>query len=243
MLCCTPPDIVELPKVVAGSKDTCITRKQKRSQSVYEVSPWLLNRYPVASSTFLSALPVYTITWSTKMAPAIVEDVPSQDVPSTKETTEQKYPEPLKPSGALDQFKFEETTPVIGREFIGVNIVDDILNADNADERLRDLAITSMANTCPIVKSRQLTKRRSSLPAWRRLLPRSRQPHRRSPKRLRPQARSQFRQTDRLNPPHPSRPQQHFRIRRRRCPNIDHQLPGPQEAIQARAATQQETLR
>lgn len=79
------------------------------------------------------------------MAPAVVEDSPSQDVPSTKGTAQQKYPEPLKPSGALDQFKFEETTPVIGREFIGVNIVDDILNAENADESLRDLAITSMA--------------------------------------------------------------------------------------------------
>jgi hypothetical protein len=53
------------------------------------------------------------------------------------------YPEPLKVSGALDHFRHEETTPVIGREFLDVNIVDDILNAENADERLRDLAITS----------------------------------------------------------------------------------------------------
>jgi hypothetical protein len=53
------------------------------------------------------------------------------------------YPEPLTLSGALDNFKYEETTPVIGREFIGVDIVDDILNAENANERLRDLAITS----------------------------------------------------------------------------------------------------
>jgi hypothetical protein len=53
------------------------------------------------------------------------------------------YPEPLTLSGALDHFKYEETTPVIGREFLGVDIVDDILNAENANERLRDLAITS----------------------------------------------------------------------------------------------------
>jgi len=31
----------------------------------------------------------------------------------------------------------------LGREFLDVNIVDDILNAENADERLRDPAITS----------------------------------------------------------------------------------------------------
>jgi hypothetical protein len=53
------------------------------------------------------------------------------------------YPEPLKLSGALDHFKHEETTPIIGREFIDVNIVDDLLDTENADERLRDLAITS----------------------------------------------------------------------------------------------------
>lgn len=61
--------------------------------------------------------------------------MPSADQPS--------FPQPLKQSGALEQFKFEETTPVIGREFLNVNIVDDILNASNADELIRDLAITS----------------------------------------------------------------------------------------------------
>jgi hypothetical protein len=56
---------------------------------------------------------------------------------------DQRYPEPLTLSGALDHFKYEETTPIIGREFLDVSIVDDFLNAENADERLRDLAIIS----------------------------------------------------------------------------------------------------
>lgn len=55
-----------------------------------------------------------------------------------------QYPEPLSVSGALDKFQFEEATPVIGREYPTVNIVDDLINAPNADELLRDLAITSM---------------------------------------------------------------------------------------------------
>jgi hypothetical protein len=55
-----------------------------------------------------------------------------------------QYPAPLKLSGALDKFSFEDTTPVIGREFLNVNIVDDLLNAPNADDLVRDLAITSM---------------------------------------------------------------------------------------------------
>jgi hypothetical protein len=49
----------------------------------------------------------------------------------------------LTPSGALDKFTFEESTPVIGREYPSVNLVDDIINAKNADELIRDLAITS----------------------------------------------------------------------------------------------------
>lgn len=46
-------------------------------------------------------------------------------------------------SGALRHLLFEDTTPAIGREFIDVNIVEDLMNADNSDGILRDLAITS----------------------------------------------------------------------------------------------------
>lgn len=54
-----------------------------------------------------------------------------------------EHRKPLQPSGALEKFKYEDTTPEIGREFLNVNIVDDLLNTPNADEVLRDLAITS----------------------------------------------------------------------------------------------------
>lgn len=57
--------------------------------------------------------------------------------------TQQQYPAPLKPSGVLEGFEHEDVTPLIGREFPKVNIVDDLLNAANADELLRDVAITS----------------------------------------------------------------------------------------------------
>jgi len=55
----------------------------------------------------------------------------------------QAYREPLKKSGALDKYEHEDTTPTIGREFINVNIVDDLLNSSDADALLKDLAITS----------------------------------------------------------------------------------------------------
>lgn len=54
------------------------------------------------------------------------------------------YPSPQRKTGVLDnKFGFEESTPVIGREYSTLNIVDDILNAPNADDLIRDLAITS----------------------------------------------------------------------------------------------------
>ncbi|CAJ2512451.1 Uu.00g054660.m01.CDS01 [Anthostomella pinea] len=75
------------------------------------------------------------------MAPAVTLDEAAHTLPSRagKAAT---YPQPLKLTGALDEFAYEDATPVIGREYRNVNIVDDLLHAGNADERLRDLAIT-----------------------------------------------------------------------------------------------------
>ena len=50
--------------------------------------------------------------------------------------------EPLKSSGSLDQYQTIDITPVIGTEFPDANIVEWI-NAPDADQRLRDLAIKS----------------------------------------------------------------------------------------------------
>jgi hypothetical protein len=54
-----------------------------------------------------------------------------------------QYPhEPLKLAGALDQYKSFDVTPIIGREFVDVNLKE-WLEAPNSDELIRDLAITS----------------------------------------------------------------------------------------------------
>jgi len=64
------------------------------------------------------------------------------------------YPSPLQKSGALDgKFIFEESTPIIGREYPTLNIVDDLLNASDADELIRDLAITSQCPSQRIIVS------------------------------------------------------------------------------------------
>jgi hypothetical protein len=126
------------------------------------------------------------------------------------------YPEPLSLSGALDKFDHEETTPAIGREFLGVNIVEDILNASNADELLRDLAITSPYSPTPFSLINPPSdfrgeKKKTSLRTRRSLLPQTRQSNKHSPKTTRTQTRPSNQQTLNLNPTHPPRPQRHQR--------------------------------
>lgn len=88
------------------------------------------------------------------MAPSVTETVaqvtenlkqkPVADLKAPAQPTlETGHREPLKLSGALDQFKQFDVTPVIGREFADVDLAE-WLRAPNSDELLRDLAITSM---------------------------------------------------------------------------------------------------
>lgn len=88
------------------------------------------------------------------MAPGLTSELPVHSLPDLESNTKTKsFPKPLSLSGALEKFQYEETTPSIGREFVGVNIVDDLLNADNADDVLRDLAITSEYALDPELKT------------------------------------------------------------------------------------------
>jgi hypothetical protein len=65
---------------------------------------------------------------------------------STDAPTQAQYPrEPLKLNGALDQYKSFDVTPIIGREFVDVNLKE-WLEAPNSDELIRDLAITSTSS-------------------------------------------------------------------------------------------------
>lgn len=64
------------------------------------------------------------------------------------------HPSPLRPSGKLDNFKHEETTPVVGREYPDLNVVDDLLNSSDADDLIRDLAIASESTELRLVDLR-----------------------------------------------------------------------------------------
>ena len=71
-----------------------------------------------------------------------VDDAPKSTVQESTPAVKTQHKEPLKLSGALDAFESFDVTPVIGREFSGVNLAE-WLRAPNTDELLRDLAITS----------------------------------------------------------------------------------------------------
>ncbi|TLD09754.1 Alpha-ketoglutarate-dependent sulfonate dioxygenase [Venturia nashicola] len=68
----------------------------------------------------------------------------SQVPPTESPHQETQSRKPLALTGALGGCRYEETTPLIGREYFEVDIVKDILDSEDADARIRDLAITSM---------------------------------------------------------------------------------------------------
>lgn len=72
------------------------------------------------------------------MAPTAIET----EVPIHTTTKGSSFPQPLKTSSSIDAYESFDVTPVIGREFPKANLVE-WLNAPNADELIRDLAITS----------------------------------------------------------------------------------------------------
>jgi len=85
------------------------------------------------------------------MAPSVAEAVSaptqedSQDLKSKNGSSRIEISEyvrkPLQLKGALDQFKQFDVTPIIGREFVDVNLAE-WLRAPNSDDLIRDLAIT-----------------------------------------------------------------------------------------------------
>lgn len=57
--------------------------------------------------------------------------------------TTQDMRKPVQATGVLAGFEQEDLTPAIGRAFQNVNIIDDIMNVEDADARLRELALIS----------------------------------------------------------------------------------------------------
>lgn len=96
---------------------------------------------------------------STQTITAVGQDTPSTDA---------SHREPLQLKGALEQYESFDVTPIIGREFKDVNLKE-WLRAENSDELLRDLAITSTSSSCDpaicsLTSTTSLTARSCFLP-------------------------------------------------------------------------------
>lgn len=77
------------------------------------------------------------------MAPSAVETETATAVPiHTKSVNSSTHREPLQLGSVLEGYESFDVTPVIGREFPKADLVE-WLEAPNADELIRDLAITS----------------------------------------------------------------------------------------------------
>jgi hypothetical protein len=66
----------------------------------------------------------------------------SATVPKHEDAT-QYMRKPIQPTGALKAFQHEDMTPTIGRAYYDVNIVEDLMDVPNSDDRLRELALIS----------------------------------------------------------------------------------------------------
>lgn len=150
-------------------------------------------------------------------------------------------PQRIHSTGSLDAFNPILVTPVIGTEFPkdSCNIVDDILNAPNSEQRIRDLAVLGTSHSIPSHPQSHLPTHPSnkdiginSRGKRRRLLPRPAQPNQRPPKTAHPPNGPPHDPSLIPRPPHPPRNQRLKRIRRPRPPNQHDQLRRTKETLQ-----------
>lgn len=79
------------------------------------------------------------------MAPSATEVEPQTAIPVLPGKIQATAPKPwVKSTGALDAYEHFDVTPVIGREYTNINLVE-LLQAPNSDELLKELALTSMS--------------------------------------------------------------------------------------------------
>lgn len=82
--------------------------------------------------------------------PSAVESDSASTIRGGHEESRPRISEPLQYSGLLDSYSHQDLTPVIGREYRGLQVAD-ILKAENSDQIIKDLAVTSMFCAYPNV--------------------------------------------------------------------------------------------
>ena len=75
--------------------------------------------------------------------PAVVNPSESTTLRGGHEESRPRISQPLEYSGSLDSYSKGDLTPVIGREYRGLQVAD-VLASEDRDRLIRDLAVTSM---------------------------------------------------------------------------------------------------
>jgi hypothetical protein len=88
---------------------------------------------------------LFCFPFQTMTTPETMPGKEQQVFDASTGTFRQNSRKPVELSGAIDHLRFEDLTPAIGREYYDVDIVDDLMNAENSDDRLRDLALAGKA--------------------------------------------------------------------------------------------------
>lgn len=80
--------------------------------------------------------------------PAALDTSNGSTIRGGSEQARPRISKPLVYSGTLDSFTHNDLTPVIGREYKGLQ-VNDLLAANNGNDLIKDLAVTSTFNPFP----------------------------------------------------------------------------------------------
>lgn len=75
--------------------------------------------------------------------PAVVNPSASTTLRGGHDESRPRISQPLEYSGSLDSYSRSDLTPVIGREYRGLQVAD-VLKSEDRDRLIRDLAVTSM---------------------------------------------------------------------------------------------------
>ncbi|KAF9883384.1 hypothetical protein FE257_003551, partial [Aspergillus nanangensis] len=73
--------------------------------------------------------------------PAVVPNTSSHTLRGGHEDARPRITQPLQYSGTLDGYKHNDLTPVIGREYYGVQVAE-VLQSAQCDKIITDLAVT-----------------------------------------------------------------------------------------------------
>ncbi len=73
-----------------------------------------------------------------KMAPGLETSLGTKGIDHNERSKK-----PLQPTGLLEKFEYEDSTPAVGREYPYLDLVGDVLNSPDAESIIQDLAIAS----------------------------------------------------------------------------------------------------